>query len=149
MLVAPAVEPGQRRAGRERLPEQALVPVSAKDVDQVPGGLGVLEASILYLLARLAPGVPVPRIVAALLAFRGIYYFAPLIVASLMLGGYEARLRHRQVLRVARGIGSRGEPDSIMPAMIRHLAHPLVAGLLLAAPFAPWLTIFEVDGPLV
>jgi SSS family solute:Na+ symporter/sodium/pantothenate symporter len=35
-----------------------------------------------------------------------------------------------------RGVGSRGEPDSIMPAMIRHLAHPLVAGLLLAAPFA-------------
>jgi SSS family solute:Na+ symporter/sodium/pantothenate symporter len=35
-----------------------------------------------------------------------------------------------------RGLGSRGEPDSIMPAMIRHLAHPLVAGFLLAAPFA-------------
>jgi SSS family solute:Na+ symporter/sodium/pantothenate symporter len=35
-----------------------------------------------------------------------------------------------------RGVGSRGEPDSIMPAMIRHLAHPLVAGFLLAAPFA-------------
>jgi SSS family solute:Na+ symporter/sodium/pantothenate symporter len=34
------------------------------------------------------------------------------------------------------GVGSRGEPDSIMPAMIRHLAHPLLAGLLLAAPFA-------------
>jgi phosphatidylglycerol lysyltransferase len=74
---------------------------------QVPGGLGVLEASILYLMVRLAPGIPVPRIVGALLAFRGIYYFAPLIVASLMLGGYEARMRHRQVLRVAKGIGSR------------------------------------------
>ncbi len=74
---------------------------------QVPGGLGVLEASILYLLVHLAPGLPVPRIVGALLAFRGIYYFAPLIVASLMLGTYETRLRHRQVLRVARGIGSR------------------------------------------
>jgi Na+/proline symporter len=33
-------------------------------------------------------------------------------------------------------IGSKGEPDSIMPAMIRHLASPLVAGLLLAAPYA-------------
>jgi sodium/pantothenate symporter len=29
-----------------------------------------------------------------------------------------------------------GEPDSIMPAMTRRIAHPLVAGLLLAAPYA-------------
>jgi Na+/proline symporter len=35
-----------------------------------------------------------------------------------------------------REIGSEGQPDSIMPAMIRHLAHPLVAGMLLAAPYA-------------
>jgi SSS family transporter len=33
-------------------------------------------------------------------------------------------------------IGSEGQPDSIMPAMTRHLAHPLLAGLLLAAPYA-------------
>jgi SSS family transporter len=32
--------------------------------------------------------------------------------------------------------GSEGVPDQIMPAMVRHLAHPLVAGLLLAAPYA-------------
>jgi SSS family solute:Na+ symporter/sodium/pantothenate symporter len=35
-----------------------------------------------------------------------------------------------------REVGSEGEPDSIMPVMARHLAHPLVAGLLLAAPYA-------------
>lgn len=35
-----------------------------------------------------------------------------------------------------RELGSEGQPDSIMPAMIRHVAHPLVAGLLLAAPYA-------------
>jgi SSS family solute:Na+ symporter/sodium/pantothenate symporter len=35
-----------------------------------------------------------------------------------------------------RDIGSEGEPDRIMPAMARHLAHPLAAGLLLAAPYA-------------
>ncbi len=35
-----------------------------------------------------------------------------------------------------REVGSEGEPDSIMPAMVRHLAHPLVAGFLLAAPYA-------------
>lgn len=36
-----------------------------------------------------------------------------------------------------REIGSEGEPDSIMPAMARHLAgSPLLAGILLAAPYA-------------
>src|SRR5207245_8268122 len=35
-----------------------------------------------------------------------------------------------------RDLGSEGQPDSIMPAMVRHVAHPLVAGLLLAAPYA-------------
>lgn len=34
------------------------------------------------------------------------------------------------------GSEARGEPDRIMPEMARHLAHPLVAGLLLAAPYA-------------
>ena len=74
---------------------------------QVPGGLGVLEASILYLLTRLTPDMPVPQIVGALVAFRGIYYFAPLLVASLALAANEARLHQGKVLRVARGIGSR------------------------------------------
>jgi len=83
---------------------------------QVPGGLGVLEASILYLLTRVAPGMPVPQIVGALVAFRGIYYFAPLLVASLALGAYEASLRHRQVLRVARGIGSRA--SAVVPHVL-------------------------------
>jgi SSS family solute:Na+ symporter/sodium/pantothenate symporter len=35
-----------------------------------------------------------------------------------------------------RDMGSEGQPDSIMPAMVRHVSHPLVAGLLLAAPYA-------------
>lgn len=35
-----------------------------------------------------------------------------------------------------REIGSEGEPDSIMPEMTRHVAHPLVAGMMMAAPYA-------------
>jgi phosphatidylglycerol lysyltransferase len=83
---------------------------------QVPGGLGVLEASVLYLLHRTVPDMPVPEIVGALVAFRGIYYFAPLLAASLLLAGYEARLRHHLVLRVARGIGSR--VSSLVPQVL-------------------------------
>jgi Na+/proline symporter len=33
-------------------------------------------------------------------------------------------------------IGSEGQPDRIMPEMVRHLADPVWAGLLLAAPYA-------------
>jgi SSS family solute:Na+ symporter/sodium/pantothenate symporter len=33
-------------------------------------------------------------------------------------------------------IGTEGQPDSIMPAMARHLAPPWLAGFLLAAPYA-------------
>lgn len=33
-------------------------------------------------------------------------------------------------------VGQGDEPDSIMPIMIRHVADPIVAGLLLAAPYA-------------
>jgi phosphatidylglycerol lysyltransferase len=74
---------------------------------QVPGGLGVLEATILYLLIRMPHSMAAPQILGALVAFRGIYYFAPLLLASLALAGFEVRLRHRQVLRVASAIGSR------------------------------------------
>lgn len=35
-----------------------------------------------------------------------------------------------------RELGTEGQPDSIMPAMTRRIAHPLVAGMLLAAPYA-------------
>ncbi len=35
-----------------------------------------------------------------------------------------------------REMGSEGQPDSIMPAMVRRVADPVVAGLLLAAPYA-------------
>jgi sodium/pantothenate symporter len=33
-------------------------------------------------------------------------------------------------------LGSEGQPDSIMPVMARRLAHPVVAGFLMAAPYA-------------
>jgi SSS family solute:Na+ symporter/sodium/pantothenate symporter len=62
----------------------------------------------------------------------GLYYML-LYVALLVIFICARAIFPTEYLR---GIGSRGEPDSIMPAMIRHLAHPLVAGLLLAAPFA-------------
>ena len=57
---------------------------------RVPAGLGVIEAVFLALLGS---SVGEPRLLAALLAYRAIYYFAPLLVASLAYGFIEGRAR--------------------------------------------------------
>jgi phosphatidylglycerol lysyltransferase len=60
-------------------------------VSQVPGGLGVFESVILLLLE---PYYAPSEVLGMLLAFRAIYYIVPLILAVLLLGGYE--LFHRR-----------------------------------------------------
>ena len=54
----------------------------------VPAGLGVAEA---VFVAVLAGGVPEPRILAALLAWRAAYYLLPLVAAVGFYAGVEAR----------------------------------------------------------
>jgi uncharacterized membrane protein YbhN (UPF0104 family) len=54
----------------------------------VPAGLGVAEA---VFVAVLAGGVPEPRILAALLAWRAAYYLVPLVAAVAFYAGVEAR----------------------------------------------------------
>lgn len=56
-------------------------------VSHVPGGLGVFEATLALSLGR---AVPTSSLVPALLAYRTIYYLAPLAVAAVMFVGYEA-----------------------------------------------------------
>lgn len=65
-------------------------------VSQVPGGLGVFETVIVLMLsARL----PANQIVGALLGYRALYYWLPLVVAALLLGLQEI-LRKRERLGV-------------------------------------------------
>jgi phosphatidylglycerol lysyltransferase len=63
---------------------------------QVPGGLGVFEASFLFLLA---PQYPAAELTGALVVYRIIYYWLPLLVAGAVLLAYEIRqhnvLQHR------------------------------------------------------
>src|SRR5256885_1651850 len=61
---------------------------------QVPGGLGVVEATLLLLLGD---ELPKPALAGALLAYRGIYYLAPFGAALGMLSIFEG-LRHRVLL---------------------------------------------------
>lgn len=57
---------------------------------RIPAGLGVLEAVGVLLLAG-----PLSRdtVLAALLAYRALYYFAPLVLAALAFGTMELRQR--------------------------------------------------------
>ena len=90
------------------LPDPAAVPyqaflavyvlsVVAVMIANVPGGLGVLESVVLLAL----PQIPVDRLLASLLAYRLIYYLAPLAVAALMLAAHEAWLQRHRVRKVA------------------------------------------------
>jgi uncharacterized membrane protein YbhN (UPF0104 family) len=59
----------------------------------VPGGFGVLDATLLYML-HADPGNPeLPRILAALVVFRVIYYFLPAIVAAVLMVWNEIEMR--------------------------------------------------------
>jgi len=59
-------------------------------VSQVPGGLGVFETVVVLMLsARL----PADQILGALLAYRALYYWLPLVAAALMLGSHEILLK--------------------------------------------------------
>ena len=74
-----------------------LVAAVAGVVTHVPAGLGVLEAVFVALLAH---QVAEARLLGALLAYRGLYYLLPLVLATLGYLLTEARARR---LRAAPG----------------------------------------------
>lgn len=61
------------------------VAIAAALITHVPGGIGVLEAVLVFALPGVAPDV----LLGSLLAYRGVYYLAPLVVASLLFGAEE------------------------------------------------------------
>lgn len=68
-----------------------LLGMFAGVVSNVPGGLGVFETVILLILSA---KISAPAILGAMLAYRGVYYFLPLLIAAGMLGFYE--IKHRK-----------------------------------------------------
>ncbi len=69
---------------------------------QVPGGLGVFETVVLFLLS---PTLPTSAILGSLLAYRGIYYLLPLLIATIMLASLELLQKKDWIQRIARGFG--------------------------------------------
>ncbi|MBD2676464.1 MULTISPECIES: lysylphosphatidylglycerol synthase domain-containing protein [Nostoc] len=67
-----------------------LLAMFAGVVSNIPGGLGVFETVILLFLSSKISAV---AILGSLLAYRGVYYFFPLLLAAGFLGIYEIKLR--------------------------------------------------------
>ncbi len=80
-------------AGRASFPLCVVIFMLAHNVgtaSNAPGGLGVFEATVLHLL----PTASAPtEILASLLAYRGIHFVFPLLVAAVLLGQRELKIR--------------------------------------------------------
>lgn len=100
-------------------------------ISNVPGGLGVFE-SLLALI--LTPYVSGPPVIAALLAFRGVYYLLPLGIAALLLGAMELHRRRSGFMRLAGGLQ---RVTSFLLPQIMALAVFLAGGVLLLSGTMP------------
>ncbi len=74
-------------------------------LSHVPGGWGVLEAVMMTLLGSLKlvhdPELNMPKVFAAIIVFRVIYYLLPLLFAAAMAGWHEYALRKNWIPPVA------------------------------------------------
>ncbi|HYP70220.1 MAG TPA: lysylphosphatidylglycerol synthase domain-containing protein, partial [Variovorax sp.] len=80
----------QSRVGYPHVLAVLLTSAMATLIVRVPGGLGVLETVFVALLAY---RVPQGQLLAALLAYRGIYYLFPLLIAAVAYAVTELRAR--------------------------------------------------------
>ncbi|MDA8253570.1 MAG: phosphatidylglycerol lysyltransferase domain-containing protein [Rhodospirillales bacterium] len=91
-----------------------LASYSAGLLATLPGGIGVFDGAMLL---GLAPYLPAPRIVGAILVFRLYYYIIPLFLAGSLFAGNEFLLRGRTILRGGIApIGRISEPDFAVAA---------------------------------
>ena len=100
-----------------------LLATLAVVLTHVPGGIGIFELVILTML-----GVDANKeVVAALVVFRVIYYIIPLLIAGLLVGGFEYRLRRERINPLLSQLGK--AVSVVTPTLIAGTA--LVAGAVL------------------
>ena len=93
----------------------------------VPGGLGVLEAGLIFAF----PLVPVPELLASVLAFRVIYYALPFLLSLALFAAAEMRLhavRLQAAYRLLRPIAVTLLPPAIATAVFLGGVLLLVSG---------------------
>ena len=91
-----------------------LASYSAGLLASLPGGIGVFDGAMLL---GLAPYLPAPKIIGAILVFRLYYYIIPLFLAGGLFAGNEVLLRGRVLVRGGIApIGRMSEPDFAVAA---------------------------------
>ncbi len=120
----------------------------------LPGGLGVFDSALLF---GLSPFLAAPRIVAAIVVFRIVYYVIPLFVAGTLFASNEVLLRGGAILT---GIGRIGglsvagrwsEPDFAVAASCGAVAISgiVLLGVGLLSPHIPDLAWADPDVQLI
>jgi len=124
--------PADLGIGYWRLLGAFLLAIGAGAVSNVPGGLGVFESVLLLLL----PNISAAPLLGAVLAFRLIYYVAPLTVALVLITTQALTIhggRLRQATRVGGGWLRGMAPQAVGMAVFLTGAALIVGGSM---PFA-------------
>lgn len=99
-------------------------------ISHVPGGIGVFEAVMLAGL----PDLDRPSLLAALVAYRAIYYIIPLIIAVVLIAFHEGRAWRQPVSRLLDGADTLAR--GMAPAMLAGLV-AVGGGILLVSGSLP------------
>ncbi|MCB1035868.1 MAG: bifunctional lysylphosphatidylglycerol flippase/synthetase MprF [Acidobacteria bacterium] len=102
-------------------------------ISHVPGGLGVFEGAMVL---QLKPWIGGDRVLAALLAYRLVYYLLPLVAAVLLFAGHELRQRRAALGKV--GSWFQGWVAPIVPHLMAVTVF-LAGALMLFSGAAPEL----------
>ncbi len=115
------------------------IALSAGILSHVPGGIGVFETIVLLALRN----APVDAVLGALLAFRAVYYLAPLLIGTILFATQEVSARRHDMAR------ARAQAATYVTPVAPQIAGSLVflAGALLVVA-ATWPPI-EVHAPLL
>ena len=103
-------------------------------ISQVPGGIGVFESGFLWLMSDIEAHDQHLMLIAALLQYRIIYYFLPLLLAGAGLLGYEVLSRQQKLLEKSLGLSQM--LASILPQLYSILLI-FAGGLLLVSGSIP------------
>lgn len=112
-------------------------------VSHSPGGVGVFEG---VMLVTLSSAMPAGQLAGALLLYRGLYFFAPLALALVMLSAYELRAATLSPL----GRAARGAAPLLLAALTFVIGVMLmVSGVTPASDEATVLLMEHVPLPLL
>jgi phosphatidylglycerol lysyltransferase len=101
----------------------------------VPGGVGVLEASMVVLLR---PFLPADVALGALLAYRAVYYLLPFALSLLALTAYEVRRHHARLAAAVGGTAALARwGAAVLPSALGAVTFLAGAVLLLSGALPP------------